>query len=427
MTNHQYSVNGIGGGDSKQQGSNVPQTTLSRRSRRCGAITLLVSVTLPVLLGFAGMAVDVGLLWSTKRRMQAATDAAAIAAAVSSRNSGSYQLAGRDLASFNGFTNGQNGVTVTVNNPPASGAYAANAEYVEVIIAQPSPSYFMRYLGPSSVNVTSRAVAGGASGDYCVFTLDPSASDAFHNDNAINSSCGIMVDSSSSTALQSSGTITAPNVGIVGNSNDKARITGTVTTGIAAAPDPLAYLPAPAVGACNQTNFSKSSGSWNLNPGVYCGGITLHGTATVTLAAGTYILLGGGLTSDVNSSITGNGVTFYNTKDASHAYKPIYTQDSNILNLVAPTTGTYAGILFFQDRSVVSAAQNIIAGGSAKLEGALYFPTTPLVFSSQSAVNAAYTIIVAKSISNQVNTFSVTSDYSSLSKGSPIKKTVLYE
>ena len=133
------------------------------------------------------------------------------------------------------------------------------------------------------------------------------------------------------------------------------------------------------------------------------------------------------MTSDGTSSLTGNGVTFYNTQDALHPYAPIYTQDGNTLNLTAPTSGTYAGILFFQDRSVVSAAPNIIAGGSAKLEGALYFPTTPLIFSSQSAVAAAYTIIVAKTISNQVNTFNVANDYSSLAKGSPIKITVLYE
>jgi hypothetical protein len=147
----------------------------------------------------------------------------------------------------------------------------------------------------------------------------------------------------------------------------------------------------------------------------------------VNLAPGTYILLGGGLTSDGTSSITGNGVTFYNTYNSTYAYKPIYSQDSNTLNLIAPVTGTYEGILFFQDRSVVSSAGNIIAGGSAKLEGALYFPTTPLVLSSQSNVSAAYSIIVAKSLTNQVNTLSVTSDYSSLTHGSPIQKTALYE
>ena len=55
------------------------------------------------------------------------------------------------------------------------------------------------------------------------------------------------------------------------------------------------------------------------------------------------------------------------------------------------------------------------------------FPTTNIAFSSQSAVAAAYTIVVALKINNGVNTFRVTNDYSSLSKGSTIKNTVLYE
>jgi hypothetical protein len=398
----------------------------SRRGRR-GATLLLVTLTLPVMMGFAGLAVDIGMMYSVKRHMQAATDAAVIAAAIQLRNGGNSQLAANDLSSLNGFTNGSNGVTVTVNHPPATGTYAGDNSYVEVILAQDQPSYFMRYFGKSAVTLKTRGVAGGASGSYCIFALDPSASGAFSNDNSVNSSCGLMVNSSSSTALTTAGTITIPNVGIVGNTSNGNKITGTVTTGISPGPDPLGYLTAPSVGSCNQTNWSQSSGNWSLSPGVYCGGITLHGSAAVTLASGTYILLGGGLTSDGSSSITGNGVTFYNTYDGSHAYKPIYTQDGNTLNLVAPTSGSYEGILFFQDRNVVSSAQNIIAGGSAKLEGALYFPTTPLVFSSQSSVSAAYTIIVAKTISNQVDNFTVTSNYSSLSHGSPIKNTVLYE
>jgi hypothetical protein len=36
---------------------------------------------------------------------------------------------------LDGFTDGKKNVTVTVNNPPLSGAYAGNANYVEVIIS----------------------------------------------------------------------------------------------------------------------------------------------------------------------------------------------------------------------------------------------------------------------------------------------------
>jgi hypothetical protein len=405
-----------------------PATRRSGRGRR-GAVAVLVALTVPVLIGFAGLAVDLGMMWNMKRQMQNAADAAAVAAGTQLRRGGNYRAAGKDLSSLNGFTDGSDSTAVTVNSPPASGAFAGDVRFAEVIVAKDQPSYFMRYLGPSSVTIRARAVAGGASGNFCVYALDPTASAAFQNDNAVSSSCGIMVNSNSPTAVSTAGPITAPDVGIVGNTANAGRISGKLSTGLAPAPDPLAGLPAPIVGSCNQTNFSRTGNvSTNLTAGVYCGGITLHGNASVTLGPGTYILLGGGLTSDGNSSIVGtSGVTFYNTYNSSNIYKPIYTQDSNTLDLIAPVTGTYEGILFFQDRSVVSSAPNIIAGGSARLQGALYFPTTPLVLSSQSNVSAAYSIIVARTVSNQINLFSVTSDYSSLTKGSPIQKTVLYE
>jgi len=38
--------------------------------------------------------------------------------------------------SLNGFTSGQNGAILTVNNPPLSGPHAGNSNYVEAIAAQ---------------------------------------------------------------------------------------------------------------------------------------------------------------------------------------------------------------------------------------------------------------------------------------------------
>jgi hypothetical protein len=146
---------------------------------------------------------------------------------------------------------------------------------------------------------------------------------------------------------------------------------GTITssnvrTGIAAVGDPPAYLQAPAIGSCNATypsGFNKSSGAWTLSAGTYCGGITVSGSARLTLNLGTYVLKGGGLNLAGNAVLTGTGgVTFYNTGTSS-TYKPItMTNDSGSVNLAAPTTGPLAGILFFQDRAIISTAVNLIGG-----------------------------------------------------------------
>jgi hypothetical protein len=159
---------------------------------------------------------------------------------------------------------------------------------------------------------------------------------------------------------------------------------------------------------------------------VYCGGITISNNAIVNVSAGTYVLAGGGLSVTGNGAIKGTGVTFYNTEKPGFAYKPIYTQDQANLTLAAPTSGPMAGMLMFQDRSITSTALNILGGGGG-LEGALYFPTTKLEWSSQQTNTVKYTIIVADTISININVVSVKADYSGLVDGSPIKTAALVE
>lgn len=68
-------------------------------------------MSLVVLLGFLGLATDVGYLRYMKRRLQAAADAGAIAGASEKKNGGNYLTAAQNDASLNRFTDGTNGVT----------------------------------------------------------------------------------------------------------------------------------------------------------------------------------------------------------------------------------------------------------------------------------------------------------------------------
>ena len=135
-----------------------------------------------------------------------------------------------------------------------------------------------------------------------------------------------------------------------------------------------------------------------------------------------YTLLGGGLSVSGGASISGTGITFYNTFDSTHAYKPITVSGGSQTNISAPTSGLLAGILFFEDRSVTSTSQNTISGGSgAVFAGALYFPNSPLVYSGGSAsAGAPYTIIVANTLTITGNSY-FNNDYSSLPSGDPVK------
>jgi Putative Flp pilus-assembly TadE/G-like len=182
---------------------------------------MLAAMAMVVIVGFVALATDVGLLWSKRRQMQTAADAAAVAGMMALRNSASITSAANTVATLNGFTNGANSAIVTVNNPPVGGLYAGNLSFVEVVIAQPEPTYFLRVLGHVSVKVSTRAVSGFANGPACVYALNPSAHNAIaiSGGSSVTTSCGVLDNSNASQGLVLNGgsSLTASSIGVVGN------------------------------------------------------------------------------------------------------------------------------------------------------------------------------------------------------------------
>ena len=446
-----------------------------------GQVLALFCIGLVVLLGFMALAVDVGLLWNERREMQTAADAAAEAGAVALQEGKDVATAAKAAAGLNSFTNspddyrGSNPITVTVNNGPNSGPYYHNSSYVEAIVTQPQTTYFLHAFGAlmgvdySSVTVSARAVSGYTNGPGCVISLNPSAQNAItvSGSATINApACNVIDDSSaSSTALDVSGTgsVTASAIGVVGGYTSNGTYSPTPKTGIAPIGDPLSGLAAPTIGAvpgaCNALTGPSSpsnptasnehgytaTGGETIGPGVYCGGIKVQGGKTLNLTAGLYILYGGGLIVSPGT-INGTGVSFFNTGTGSGTYKygVINISGGATANLSAPTSqlsgvtgGPWEGILFFQDRSIctgtsfcdaagsTSGNQNTVSASGAGFQGALYFPNTPVVYSGSTTVTG-YTILIADAVTVSGSS-GFGSDFSSLTDGSPVKSSSLYE
>jgi hypothetical protein len=88
--------------------------------------------------------------------------------------------------------------------------------------------------------------------------------------------------------------------------------------------------------------------------------------------------------------------------------------------LVAPTTGSLAGILIWESGSD-SNAMIINGNTSADFQGAVYAPAAQLTINS-AANTARYTVLdVNTLILNTGANFTINSDYSTLAGGSPVK------
>ena len=276
----------------------------------------LLAIALPVLIGATGLVLDTGALYDLRRRTQAAADAAADAAAQEVRlqtGAESVKSAAVYDAKKNGFVDDKT-TSIEVNQPPKLGHYKGNKNYVEVIITDEAPTFFMTALTDKHYDVRGRAVASVATNNICTWTLDPSASLSFDASGSAAVSfkdCGVFVNSNNSKAARTTGkaTVSAPSINVVGNYTGSA-FSPTPTTGASAITDPFAEVANPVVGStCSYTNKTVKSAE-TLTPGTYCGGLTLNAKANATLKGGLYVLKGGGLTVNGQATMTGAGVTF---------------------------------------------------------------------------------------------------------------------
>ena len=247
---------------------------MTRKNESGQALVFAVLALGIVLMGFAGLGIDMGYMRYEKRLQQTAADAAAIAGANDILPGGVTEAA-QNAAAANGFTVAAvnvnqcpppapaasvGSVSVTVNNPPCSGPHSTglptDGNYVEVYVAQVQPTFFMRVLGINSETVTARAVAtnvGASTASGCLYTLGSSPNGISGSGTLAASTCDIIDNGDFNTAGNTL-TVSSDTTGIAGSSGG-----GTVTctwgtstcptVGVPSSGNPLYLLAPPAVGA----------------------------------------------------------------------------------------------------------------------------------------------------------------------------------
>jgi Flp pilus assembly protein TadG len=285
-----------------------------------GGVMIYVGIMLPILMGIASLAVDVGLWYANKRVVQSVADAAALGGALEVRRKGdlsTLQLAATEYATENGY-NGTDD-TIDINSPPESGPLIGVATAVEVIVERPAPSFLSSLVNKGQTTIAARAVASYGTAEACIWALNPTASGAVTvSGNAqVNMNCGIMANSSSPSAITQNGAscINAASVASVGGASGGCINPPPVTTSYAA--DPMSYVSGPSWSGCDHPNQIKANNNQtvNLAPGVYCNKITAQNGGTLNFASGLYVLDGAALT--IHGEANGTDVQFYLTENTA--------------------------------------------------------------------------------------------------------------
>jgi Flp pilus assembly protein TadG len=393
--------------------SHLPALLADRR----GAVLPIVASGMVAMGGIAALAVDVSRAYSVQNELQTAVDAATLAAA---RDLSDPALALRtaqriietrfprethgtvlDAADFvvgtwdpegRRFTadGTPNGLRLTVRRATANG--------------NPEPTSFGRLIGYPTLDLEASATATvGSSLPLCLLALNPTAKNALEaagSSQLVADDCVVYSNSNDTDAIhaRSNASITASAVCAHGGVKGAHRITPVPATGCPRLADPLAALPTPTrwpTNHCDHTNGTFGPGTFTLSPGVYCGGIEVKADTTVTLQPGVYQIVGGGsFKATSGSRVVGDGVHINVGSGAGSG--TIDLRGTPELELSAPLTGDYAGVVLYADRSQSGRTHYITGNANMDIDGTLYAPTGSVEFTGNS--RAAITMLVADTI-----------------------------
>lgn len=375
-------------------------------ARRRGSILVFAAVTFLVVLGFAGLALDTAFVRHTGEELQAAADAAALAAmeqldfgdagnefepvrAAAVSVAAANQADGDPVQIEYNYANGTDGDVVVGTWDPLTRSFspdlfAPNAVQVRTRRTDGSPGgpvdlLFGAAFGADQSQISRTAVATRDSlvGPRVILCLEDKSKKAFdlRGSPVIQALSGsIQVNSSqSSQAFYINGSadearVFAKTIRVVGG----ARYPDGVAfpdpeEGADVFDDPFEDVPEPNPSTMDEFDAIDSSGTYD--PGYYEDGLNLKGSHVATLNPGVYYI-------DDDFDIRGNaqliatgGVTLFIDRDCDFEFKGGGTN----MEITAPDSGDYQGIAVFAARN---SKKNVTfnSDGTLFLQGAVYAP-----------------------------------------------------
>ena len=380
-----------------------------------GNIAVTFSLTLPVLLGATGLAVDSAAFYNQQSHMQGVADTTALAVAkelhLFAGQTDMLQAAGRSRAETmlaeTGFGDRPHTTAVTLDS---------EGGHVAVTIAMPTEGFLPPEIwGDNPMVVTAHARTYGQV-KLCVLGLNETDGDTISADNdaqVMAPDCAIQSNSTDPSGMRAKNDSVVTSIfNCTSGGYDGSGFSPQPQTDCPALPDPLESRLPPGVGGCDFLDFKAEKGEATIMPGHYCGGLKISNSAIVTAEPGIYVISGGKLEVGNDAELHGVDVGFYFADDAA----TLVFKDEAVIELAAPREGPMAGILFYEDRDAPPERNFEFSSNDArKLLGTIYLPRGRFKVGggAQVADVSAYTIIVANRLELDGGNLVINADYAS--------------
>ena len=365
------------------------------------------AIVVSLMVFMAAGAIEVAQIYNVKSSLQAAVDAAALAAAREISVTGTAaKNADATVANVVEDVFGANiGASIVDAGTITKAEYDRKQGLVTVnaTLDTTVPPLVRYALKVDKIEAESQAQIVGRP-NICVIALESSGDRAVHARNKavlIGRNCAVYSNSSSPKGVEAESTSAVSATFTCSHGGAAGPLSSYKPEPITDCPkivDPLKDRPAPAIASaeCDFTDM-KVQASATLNPGVYCGGLKINSQGKVYLNPGIYVMRDGPLDAAGKTELIGSGVGFYLTGPGA----VVLLEGNSIINLEAPTSGEMAGILFADSRTQsVSNTHKITSNRAERLVGALYFPNTELEVDAPGTVadKSPWTAIIAREV-----------------------------
>ncbi|OYU49145.1 MAG: hypothetical protein CFE31_07145 [Rhizobiales bacterium PAR1] len=400
--------------------SRLRRITAAFLRARQGTTATVFAFAMPALLGIGGIAADYSSITTSRNRLQAVVDSAALAVAremtVSTTASSQVQVLAQQYVAANIPANTPYPISTTAVLTEAG--LAVKVDGSQQIVTPFGLASTVGGINTISATATARVTGTSQTQRICILALaDDIKSGLFMHNGAqvLAPECALYSNSTDKNAvvIQKSSIIRSSIVCARGGiSNQASTLLTTLVTDCPAMKDPLAAKGEPPLtDPCLAKSKIIVTGIVTLNPGTYCNGLFIFSTKftgtppVVKMNPGIYVFRDGPILIGGDATVTGAGVSLVLTgKNAL-----LRLHDNALIQLSAPSTGIAAGMLIWETKSWQSGLNSWKSGGcgtemsGTKVKGGTSVPSEDTGATGCSTVQAYIQKLLKKTNEHQIN------------------------